>query len=120
MNNPNKHGPCIDKNCSWCCSPVKIDARSVTRGLILPKDPKGNDLWIKRDQLLASKNASDTSRINTYDCVNFDADTGMCKDYDNRPNICRSSSCVDLNSAISVDDQHSTVTNKEFIKIHKA
>ena len=29
MENPSNHAPCTDKNCGFCCDPVKINKRRI-------------------------------------------------------------------------------------------
>ena len=117
MENFNNNGPCINKSCSWCCDPVKVDARKVFNGMDLPKDKEGKDLWKRRAEIFISEKSPDTSKVLTYDCKNLDYKSGECLDYDNRPNICRNSSCIDTGSSSSENEQHKSVTEQKFIKI---
>lgn len=115
---PNRKSPCKDKNCNFCCNPVKIDKRLIDRGLILPKDEYGNDLFIERNEYLIPEKNIDTVKLKTFDCRNFDKETGLCKDYENRPNICRNTSCIN-NSEKSIDEQYSELVDTKFIKIKR-
>ncbi len=117
MNSFNNHGPCIDKNCSWCCDPVKLDANKVVNGMQLPKDKDGIDLWKRRDEVFVSKTQPDTSKVLTFDCKNLNKENGECLDYDNRPEICRNSTCINPDSNLSEDEQHKIIIEQEFIKI---
>lgn len=68
--------------------------------------------------MFVSPTDPDTQRIQTFDCINFDKDTGLCKDYKNRPNICRNTSCI-KNSSELIDEQYKKTTEVEFLKIDK-
>ena len=120
MENFNKHAPCIDKsidkNCSFCCNPVKIDKRIIVNGLRLPKDKNGKSLWKERDEILAPEDTMEKVKIATFDCINYDENTGKCLDYENRPEICRNTTCITDQSG-DVDDQHKKVTEVKFVKI---
>ncbi len=111
-----RSGPCLEKHCSWCCNPVKIDRRKgVVSEFDIPKDSEGNDLWIKTGEELAPEEKIETVRIDTYECKNFNKETGLCEDYENRPQICKNSGCVDKKSELSVDDQYNKNINTKFI-----
>jgi len=111
-NNP---GPCIEKNCSYCCNPVKV--RRFFPENKIPVNKNKEKIWKKREGLLIPKNEIDTTRLETYDCVNFDKSTGRCLDYENRPTICRRASCIDKSSTESIDEQHKKSTKGKFIII---
>jgi len=115
-----KFGPCLDKNCSWCCNPVKISYR---KGFPEPKpdirDRKEKELFIKSDETLIPKKEIDTTRIATYECLNFDEKTGKCIDYENHPDICRNTSCINSESNKTINEQHNQAITTEFIKIKK-
>lgn len=116
MENFNKHAPCLDKNCSFCCDPVKINQRAVRSGFGSPKDKNGNTIWKETGEVFAPEERIDTDRVVTFDCVNLDKDSGKCLDYENRPEICRNSTCIrDVNG--DIDDQHRKVTEVKFIKL---
>ncbi len=101
---------CERFNCSECCNPVKVKHLSS-----LGQDI---DIWKERDGLWAPKDHVDTVKLRTYDCDNFDNETGLCKDYKNRPNICRNTEC----RAFDVDDVDEQkriikkIKGEEFIK----
>ena len=59
----------------------------------------------------------DITKLETYDCKNFDSASGLCKDYKNRPDICKNSGCINPNSSESIDEQFEKMKDKEFIKI---
>ncbi len=42
-----------------------------------------------------SEDTPDGIKLNAYECENFDDNTGLCKDYENRPEICQNSTCED-------------------------
>lgn len=115
---PNKHGSCKEKSCSFCCNPVAINQRAIlTLGKDkLPKDKNGNPLFTRKKEFIFLKNSPDTNKLQTFECKNFDQVSGLCKDYENRPNICRNTTCIDPNQKDkSEDEQHKEFKNK-FIK----
>lgn len=116
-----KHGPCLDRQCSWCCNPVKISMRKGVNPSVIPipKNEKGEELFKKRDEVLVPENHPDTARVHTFDCINFDSKTGLCKDYENRPDICRNTSCINEQSEKSMDEQRKDLTETKFGKIDK-
>lgn len=117
MENFNSHAPCLDKECSWCCNPVKIDSKKILNGMVLPKDINGDDLFQKRGEVLLPEEKIETSKVFAYDCKNFDKDSGLCNDYENRPEICRNATCIDVKSDVNIDEQHKKATEQKFIKI---
>ena len=104
--------PCLDKNCSWCCDPVKIPRFELDQ---IPKDREGKNLWTKRPELLVPEDSE--QRLETYDCKNHNPETGKCMDYENRPDICKNTHCVNPNSPESADAQHQKLTGRKFSKI---
>ncbi len=109
----NKHGPCLEKNCSWCCKPVKVPANFPDEKI--PKDKEGKKIWKDRDELIVPASAFDRVRLKTFDCDLLDSETGKCTDYENRPEICRNTSCLDDTSSKSVDEQHKDTIDEEFL-----
>ena len=81
------------------------------------QDINGEDLFLKRVEVLLPEEKIETSKVFTYDCKNFDKDSGLCNDYENRPEICRNSTCIDPKSKVDVDEHHKNVTEQKFIKI---
>jgi len=112
---PEKFGPCIEKGCCWCCQPVKVD--KILAESELPKVKEGKVIWKKRDEVLIPENDIEHGRVKTYDCKHFDETTGKCKIYEDRPDICKNTTCIDEKSEKSVDEQHRKVTEQKFIKI---
>jgi len=108
-------GPCLEKNCSECCDPVKT--KRFMPPEMMPKDKDGNDLWSKRKELLVPADNPDGEKIETYDCKNLDPKTGKCLDYENRPDICKKSGCVDPDSPESQETQFKRSSDRKFIKI---
>ncbi len=108
------HSPCLELNCSHCCDPVKIESRR-SFDMELPKDKEGKDIWIKRQEVLKPENNPEVS-ITTYDCKNFDIVTGLCLDHENRPNICRNTTCITDETGDLVAQQKK-MANEKFIKI---
>ncbi|MFH1098613.1 MAG: hypothetical protein V1723_01680 [Candidatus Uhrbacteria bacterium] len=70
----NKLGPCIEKNCSVCCNPVKVN-RFFPEDKI-PKNKKGEKLWRQREEILIPKDDIDAVKLDSYDCVNYDKEGG--------------------------------------------
>ncbi len=105
MESSEKHAPCTDKNCSFCCDPVKIDKKAIISGLELPKDKNGGDLWTPTGNILIPEDKIDTDRVVTFDCKNFDEKTGKCLDYEDRPEICKNTSCIKDEDG-DIDEQH--------------
>lgn len=110
-----KPGPCLDKKCSWCCDPIKVHRFFPDENI--PTNKKGEKIWKERPGLLIPEEHIDTVRLKTFDCVNLDKGTGICKDYEGRPDICKNTSCVDPDSKESVDKQHAKHTSEKFIQI---
>lgn len=115
----NKPGPCLDKNCSWCCDPVKIGS-TKGRGFSdfnKPKDKNGNDIWKDTGETWIPESQPDSVRVMTFNCINHDKENNRCKDYENRPDICRKTSCVEEECDKSIDEQHKELVNEKFFKI---
>jgi Fe-S-cluster containining protein len=88
-----KFGPCLEKKCSWCCNPVKVD-RLFSENKI-PANKEGKLLWKSRYEILAPRDEIEIKKLKTYDCINYNKIDGRCKDYKNRPDICKNTSCID-------------------------
>lgn len=78
---------CLLYGCSKCCSPVKIDCRRAAL-MRIEATP-----FIDRGEILAPEEHIDSIRLRSYECINFDQETGLCRDYLNRPNVCRNTVC---------------------------
>lgn len=76
---------CLFHKCNSCCNPVKIDARR-------PNSTNGY-LFIDLKEMLVPVEHPDTVKLKTYQCVNFNSKTGLCNDYENRPDICKNTTC---------------------------
>lgn len=111
----NKQAPCSEKKCSVCCDPVKVHRFFPEEKI--PLDKNGEKIWVQRKGLLAPLSHIDTERLKTFDCKKFDKSTRQCVDYDNRPDICRNTSCIHYDSGESVDDQHKKFIEEEFVTI---
>ncbi len=85
----------------------------------IPINKSGGKIWRERGEILVPESHPDTVRLKTFDCLNFDRATGMCHDYENRPEICRNTSCLKDDSTESVDEQHSKAINEKFVVIKK-
>lgn len=109
----NKHGPCEDKNCGYCCDPVRIDTRNIGQP---PTDKLGRVIFTPRNEILRPRSSPETA-VKTFDCKNFDPSTKKCLDHENRPDLCRNSTCI-TDPEGDIDEQHKKATNpKKFIKI---
>lgn len=58
-----------------------------------------------------SKKNPDIQKIWLYECLLFDKITCKCKAYEQRPDICRNTTCLDPKSTKSKDDQYEEFTN---------
>lgn len=81
----------------------------------IPKDKDGNQIWKDRKEIVTPSNETERVRLKTFDCELLDSDTGRCKDYENRPEICRHTSCIDMGSSKRSDEQHQEAVEKEFL-----
>lgn len=105
---------CIEKKCSYCCNPVKVEVTFPKEKI--PLDKKGKPLWEEKN-LLTSEECPDGIKIKTFRCKNFNKETGLCDDYENRPEICRNTSCIKEGSNKSMDEQHKETLDEKFILI---
>ena len=108
----NKENICLKYKCSKCCSPVKMrKGFKAARPNVLASLPlvDRNETWIP-------ETSPDTTRLETYDCMNFDPETGLCKDYENRPDICRNTECRAFNLDTEEDQQETVnkIKNEKF------
>lgn len=117
----NKHWACEEKKCWWCCDPIKISFRKWydPSRIIIPKDKDNNPLWIAKEEIRVPETDIDTRRIQIYECLLYDKDKKICKEYENRPDICRNTSCIDEFLDITIDEQHKKLIETNFIKIKK-
>ena len=84
-----EENPCLKYNCSFCCNPIKINCL-ITINI-------KNTPFVKTKKILIPEKHPESIRLNTYSCNNFDCQTGLCKDYSNRPIICRNTRCLLFN-----------------------
>ncbi|MCX6743558.1 MAG: YkgJ family cysteine cluster protein [Candidatus Parcubacteria bacterium] len=105
---------CINKKCSECCDPIKV-SRFFSEDKI-PINEKGEKIWEYRG-LLASAEVPDGIKLKAYKCKNFDKETGLCKDYEKRPKICRETICDEENIKNSGTSQKASDNNK-YIQIN--
>jgi Fe-S-cluster containining protein len=113
----NYPGPCLEKQCTWCCNPVKVPKDFPDKEM--PVDKGGNQIWHECGEIIAPENHIETVKIKTFDCVNLDAKTGKCRDYENRPEICRNTSYIQPDSTESTDTQHRKMTSEKFIILNQ-
>jgi Fe-S-cluster containining protein len=112
-NSPNKHGPCEEKNCGYCCDPVRVDTRNLGEP---PLDKLGRKIFTSRGEILRPKENPEIT-IKTFNCVNYDSVLKKCLDHENRPDMCRNSSCIEDQKG-DIDKQHDKATSpNKFIKI---
>ncbi|KKR07358.1 MAG: hypothetical protein UT32_C0012G0021 [Parcubacteria group bacterium GW2011_GWC2_39_14] len=107
----------LDKKCSSCCSPVKVH-RSFPDEKI-PVDVNGEKIWTDRGEIMIPIKHIDTVRLRTFDCKKLDQQTGQCQDYENRPDICKNTSCFDEAHPSSIDEQHREFVDEKFITTKK-
>ena len=67
-------------------------------------------MWIPEDH-------PETVKLAIFECINYDKEKKECKDYKNRPKICRNSWCIDKDSKDSLHDQYKSMTDGKFYKI---
>ncbi|HAL49844.1 MAG: hypothetical protein UU40_C0004G0022 [Candidatus Uhrbacteria bacterium GW2011_GWD2_41_121] len=80
---------CKKHGCSNCCNPVRVDKRISNR-----IDSQISELpFRKLDETHIPVDELETTRLDVYQCENHDPESGLCKDYENRPDICRNSRC---------------------------
>jgi len=90
VNNMTEKNPCLKFGCSECCKPVKM-----RKGFKQHVGDKIKDLpFDERGEIWIPENHPDTVKIETYNCRLHDEKTGKCLDYENRPEICRNTTCA--------------------------
>lgn len=78
---------CLELGCSECCNPVKVN---VSRVFCLgTADP-----FLRMECILVPERHHETIRLAAYRCKNFNSSSGLCRDYDNRPEVCRNTRCL--------------------------
>lgn len=103
---------CLQYGCSVCCNPVKINSCRLMGEL--NKAP-----FIDLGHMLISVKHPGSIRLKSYKCLNFNPQTGLCRDYFNRPDICRNTKCLAFDET-SVEKQVDIIKRikaEEFIKI---
>ncbi len=83
---------------------------------LIPRNKNGELLW-EKDGLLVSSKFGDGIKYESFKCKNFDKKSGLRKDYESRPEICKKTSCVEENLNESIDNQHEKFVNEKFIQI---
>lgn len=103
---------CLLFECSMCCNPVKISSKKII-------NPTDNLPFIELDGLLVSESHPDTVRLKHYRCTKFDPITGLCTDYQNRPNICRNTICSAFNAekGAGMETVMNKIQSEKFFKI---
>jgi len=116
-----KYWPCQERNCGRCCDPVKISFRKgmTFPDFLMPLDSKWNSIRIPLQEIRAPESNIDTIRIAVYECLLYDKKNKLCKDYNNRANACRNTSCIDKNCQNSIDEQYKNMIETSFIKMKK-
>ena len=104
---------CIRYGCSACCNPVKI------RSLVIINTKRQELPFVDLNVVYAPKMHPDSVKLKTYICEHFNAETGLCMDYDNRPSICKNTRCAafDVSDESKVAEIIKHIKNEEFIKI---
>lgn len=55
---------------------------------------KLNELpFVDRKELWVSEQHPDTVKLETFDCQLYDEQSGKCRDYGNRPDVCKKTTC---------------------------
>lgn len=103
------------KKCSRCCNPVKIPFSKNCGIGDIPDELK--KIWIDTGEILIPESHPDSIRIKTFECMHYDKESGLCRDYDNRPDICKHTSCVDPESSKPSDQQYEEFVNEKFFKL---
>ncbi len=104
---------CLRYGCSACCNPVKI------RSLVIINTKDERLPFVDLSMIYAPKMHPDSVKLKTYKCKFFNEETGLCVDYNGRPNICRNTQC----SAFDTDNEDEiakiieNIKKEEFIKI---
>jgi Fe-S-cluster containining protein len=104
---------CLEKWCFWCCDPVKIIRFTLKK---IPKDKTWKNLRILLNEQRIPKTHPDTVKIDLYKCLLLDKKTWLCKDYQNRPEICKNSWCINPNNNISDEEQYTNTITTKFYK----
>jgi Fe-S-cluster containining protein len=103
----------LEKNCTWCCDPVKIDKRYDIK---IPKDETGNHTRKKREgELWISEEHPESVKLEIYDCLLYDENIKICRHYEKRPEICHNITCIQENNIISHDEQHTKLVTTPFM-----
>ncbi|HFC76796.1 MAG TPA: YkgJ family cysteine cluster protein [Candidatus Moranbacteria bacterium] len=112
MKDKSKKTICEKHNCSECCNLIKVNHLSDF-GKKIP-------FWKERKNvLLAPEKHIETVKLRIYDCEHLDEKSGLCKNYENRPDVCRNSKC----GAFEVDSEKERgkiiqkIKNEKFIEI---
>lgn len=71
---------------------------------------------LHRKEIIAPEESWEVDKLKTFNCIEHDKETGLCKNYDNRPDICRATSCINEDSQESIDEQHKKIINSKFFK----
>lgn len=108
--------PCLSKKCSFCCHPVKVHKDFPDDNI--PKDKNGQTLWKERDEYLVPESEMEKTALKTFDCVLHDESTGLCKDYEHRPDICRKTSCIQDRDG-DIYERHRQATEENFLSLKK-
>ena len=107
-----KKWPCIEYNCSWCCDPIKVHPWTK-----IPKSKTWEDLRQLLDEIRIPKKHPDTVKLLTYKCSLYNALKKLCDDYENRPEICKNTSCINIGSNIDEEEQYKNTILEEFYKV---
>ena len=102
--------PCLDNRCGWCCNPVKVYFWTAVPII------NWQYIWEKINEIWLPKKYIDTVKLEIYKCLWYDSESKLCKFYDDRPDICRNTSCID-NIHEDVVTQYEKVISQEFLKI---
>lgn len=113
MRSKDRPAPCLEKDCHECCDPVLMQKNFPDNKI--PRGSDGGEIWTKREETWIPEN-EETVRLQPFDCKKFDSKTGLCQDYENRPEICRITTCVN-GSADNTETLQKETEKQSFFKI---
>lgn len=85
----------------------------------VPTDKNWNPIRIILPEIRAPEKHIETIRLELYTCIYYDKKKKICKNHENRPNICRNTSCFDPECSDTLDKQYENLVASTFIKIKK-
>lgn len=108
-----KYSPCVEKQCSKCCDPVKV--RMGFPDNKIPLDENNEKIWERQNEIYIPEDHMETTRLETFNCLKYDPRTKKCLIYEKRPEICKNTSCIGDDSKESIDEQHQKAIKTKYI-----